>query len=142
MGKQETERHDLIRSVDGEFYCTRCERSWRRQPKTGCAGSPRRGKSAWLRRNEDYARAHDLSRSVDGQFSCTQCQLSWQRSPKTSCAGVPVYTFGTWPAEFYTSTQLQRDLKMQPLDREQPDVVNDFRHGRILPAHLSTCPPT
>lgn len=70
---------------------------------------------------EDYERAHEIIRSVDGQFHCLRCRLSWQRQPKTYCAGVPVFRYGAWPASFYTYTQLRRDLKMKPLDREQPD---------------------
>ena len=69
----------------------------------------------------EYERAHELQRLDDGRYTCRLCRLTWGRKPKTFCAGVPVYRYGAWPENLYTYTQLRRDLKLRPLDREQPD---------------------
>src|SRR5436853_3595937 len=68
----------------------------------------------------EYERAHELVKLTDGGYTCNLCQLRWKRKPGTFCAGVPVYRYGVWPEGLYTYTQLRRDLKMKPRDREQP----------------------
>ncbi|MBA2397010.1 MAG: 3'-5' exonuclease [Ktedonobacteraceae bacterium] len=97
---------------------------------------------------EGYERAHEVVRLVDGDYVCNLCQLIWKRRPQTFCAGVPVYRYGYWPKGLYTYTQLRRDLKMQPIDREQPDGAYFIRKSpyrrwlytieRAIPRRVST----